>query len=365
MPSVTRVCLIGPIPSEEGGVAKSTLYLMYVYRALGYNTTWLTRRNGKLIRLRECDVVCAQGPFSSILLKSLLLRKRIILTLRGWVLDEVKASIFASYTLRDKLKKFLAYVIITINWLLHKLIFIPLVYDYVTAVSHITAKKNGVKALIVPNPTICKSVNLYRDPSNSTRNNDEVVFITYVSIGGGKIFSVPRLVKILYLLNEKLRSLGFEKHVILYIYGKDVPRNMITSLSRIPYVRFMGYVKDYLDRLKQADLFLAGYTFPELGHAVLEAICAGVPVAKFTEDSELEEVINGYNGILALSDEEMVEKLVEYVLNMDKIKQRLAINAKNTIVKRRDFKRIAAIWKIILKYTLAHSKGKVPLDERL
>jgi glycosyltransferase involved in cell wall biosynthesis len=195
---------------------------------------------------------------------------------------------------------------------------------------------------------ICKSVNLYRDPSNSTRNSDEVVFITYVSIGGGKIFSVPKLIKILYLLNKKLRSLGVEKHVILHIYGKDVPRNMITSLSRIPYIRFMGYVKDYPDRLKQADLFLAGHNFPELGHAVLEAICAGVPVAKFTEDSELEEVIDGFNGILATSDEEMVEKLTKYILNMDEMKRVLAINAKNTIVKNRDPKYIAVMWRTVV-----------------
>jgi glycosyltransferase involved in cell wall biosynthesis len=263
----------------------------------------------------------------------LLLRKRIVLTLHGWVLDEAKAFIFASHTLREKLKKLLIYIIIAINWLLHRLIFIPLVYDYVTAVSHITAKKNGVKALIVPNPMICKSINLY---------------ITYVSIGGGKIFGVPRLVKILYLLNKKLRSLGVEKHVILHIYGKDIPQNMITSLSRIPYIRFMGYVKDYLDRLKRADLFLAGYTFPELGHAVLEAICAGVPVAKFTEDSELEEVIDGFNGILATSNEEMVEKLTKYILNMDEMKRVLAINAKNTIVKNRDPKYIAVMWRTVI-----------------
>jgi glycosyltransferase involved in cell wall biosynthesis len=351
---MAKICLIGPYPSEKGGIVRAMFYLMYIYKMLGHDVAWLHFKDVRLSRLSRCDIIHTQGPLFLALLKLLLLRKRIVLTLHGWVLDEAKAFIFASHTLREKLKKLLIYIIIAINWLLHRLIFIPLVYDYVTAVSHITAKKNGVKALIVPNPMICKSVNLYRDPSNSTRNSDEVVFITYVSIGGGKIFSVPRLVKILYLLNEKLRSLGVEKRVILHIYGKDIPQNMITSLSRIPYVRFMGYVKDYLDRLKRADLFLAGYTFPELGHAVLEAICAGVPVAKFTEDSELEEVINGYNGILALSDEEMVEKLMEYVLNMDKIKQRLAINAKNTIVKRRDFKRIAAIWKIILKYKNIH-----------
>jgi glycosyltransferase involved in cell wall biosynthesis len=345
---MAKICLIGPYPSEKGGIVRAMFYLMYIYKMLGHGVAWLHFKDVRLSRLSRCDIIHTQGPLFLALLKLLLLRKRIVLTLHGWVLDEAKAFIFASHTLREKLKKLLIYIIIAINWLLHRLIFIPLVYDYVTAVSHITAKKNGVKALIVPNPMICKSVNLYRDPSNSTRNSDEVVFITYVSIGGGKIFGVPRLVKILYLLNKKLRSLGVEKHVILHIYGKDIPQNMITSLSRIPYIRFMGYVKDYLDRLKRADLFLAGYTFPELGHAVLEAICAGVPVAKFTEDSELEEVIDGFNGILATSNEEMVEKLTKYILNMDEMKRVLAINAKNTIVKNRDPKYIAVMWRTVI-----------------
>jgi glycosyltransferase involved in cell wall biosynthesis len=345
---MAKICLIGPYPSEKGGIVRAMFYLMYIYKMLGHGVAWLHFKDVRLSRLSRCDIIHTQGPLFLALLKLLLLRKRIVLTLHGWVLDEAKAFIFASHTLREKLKKLLIYIIIAINWLLHRLIFIPLVYDYVTAVSHITAKKNGVKALIVPNPMICKSVNLYRDPSNSTRNSDEVVFITYVSIGGGKIFSVPKLIKILYLLNKKLRSLGVEKHVILHIYGKDVPRNMITSLSRIPYIRFMGYVKDYPDRLKQADLFLAGHTFPELGHAVLEAICAGVPVAKFTEDSELEEVIDGFNGILATSDEEMVEKLTKYILNMDEMKRVLATNAKNTIVKNRDPKYIAVMWRTVI-----------------
>jgi len=140
---------------------------------------------------------------------------------------------------------------------------------------------------------------------------------------------------------------------------------MITSLSMIRYIRFMGYVKDYLDRLKRADLFLAGYTFPELGHAVLEAICAGVPVAKFTEDSELEEVIDGYNGILATSNEEMVEKLTKYILNMDEMKRVLATNAKNTIVKNRDPKYIAVMWRTVINKLISHKDKKIHVGNNL
>jgi glycosyltransferase involved in cell wall biosynthesis len=104
-----------------------------------------------------------------------------------------------------------------------------------------------------------------------------------------------------------------------------------------------------VEELKTADLFLAGYTFPELGYAVLEAMCAGVPVAKFTEKPELEEIIDGFNGILAETDQEMIEKLTNYILNMGEMKKRLSTNARNTIVKRRCSSRTAIAWKIILR----------------
>jgi glycosyltransferase involved in cell wall biosynthesis len=111
----------------------------------------------------------------------------------------------------------------------------------------------------------------------------------------------------------------------------------------------MGYVNDYMEQLKKADLFLAGYTFPELGYAVLEAMCVGVPVAKFTENTELEEIVDGFNGILARSDQEMVEKLTKYILSKDEMKEKLSINAKNTIIRKRDPRYIATIWKIIIR----------------
>jgi len=275
-----RICLIGPSPKEKGGPAKSTLYLAYIYKKmLGYNVVWFGSNNIRLSDLSKCDIIHSQGPLSFIaMIKLILLRKpRKILTLRGWVLDEAKIRVLSSHDAKEKLRNLLIYTCTAVNWIVHKLILIPFVYDCVTAVSHITARKNCVNALVIPNPTICGGFGLPRDHSNRTPN--EVLLVTYVSIGGGKVLSIPRLIKIVKLLNKKLESLSIDKHVILHIYGKDVPPNIIKVISRTRYVKFLGYVNDYLDRLREADLFLVGYTFPELGHAALEAICARVPVA--------------------------------------------------------------------------------------
>jgi len=207
------------------------------------------------------------------------------------------------------------------------------------------------KAIIVPNPFPCSSIDSLR---NHQRSNSisEVLLTTYVSIGGGKVLSIPRLIKIVRLLNKRLEGLGINKRVILHIYGKDLSQSIVEKIRKYPDVRFKGYVDDFVTRLRNYDLFLAGYTFPELGHAVLEAMCVGVPVAKFTDNPELEEIIDGFNGILAIDDKEMVEKLVKYILNINKIKIHLAVNAIKTIIRRRTLKYIGAIWKAIIKVLL-------------
>jgi glycosyltransferase involved in cell wall biosynthesis len=353
--SKLTVCIIGPGLEEKGGIATASRYLALIYKKLGCKVVWLVPRNINFKFLESCQLIHVQGPlrlFDS--LKLIMLKNaRKILTLHGWVLDEARVSVFTSYGVREKLKSLLVYVQITINWIIHRFILIPYVYDYVTAVSYTTAKKNSVRALVIPNPIICKNVNFLESYSKFFPN--EMIFITYVSIGGGKMLAVPRFVRLINLLNKRLEDVGINKHVILHIYGKDVPSSIIASISKIQYVKFMGYVNDYSKRLKEAALFLAGYTFPELGYAVLEAMCMGVPVAKFTENPELEEIIDGFNGILALSDEEMIKKLVKYILDMDKMRRKLAVNAKNTIVKKRDPTYIAVMWKTIMK-ALVHKE---------
>ena len=198
-----RICLIGPSPKEKGGLAKSMLYLAYIYKKiLGYNVVWLDSNNARLSDLSKCDIIHSQGPLRFLAIVKLILsmKPRKILTLHGWVLDEAKILVLSSHTTKERLRNLLIYMCIAIRWIVNKLILIPFIYDYVTAVSHITAKKNGVNALVIPNPTICRGFGFSRDHSNRTPK--EVLLATYVSIGGGKVLSIPRLIKIVKLLNK-------------------------------------------------------------------------------------------------------------------------------------------------------------------
>jgi glycosyltransferase involved in cell wall biosynthesis len=144
--------------------------------------------------------------------------------------------------------------------------------------------------------------------------------VTYVSIGGGKIESVPIAVATVNHINKLLKMNRLQISVMLEIYGKDIPDNILQMISRLPFVKYMGYVSDFKDKIKGADLFLIPYTFPELGFAALEAVCMGVLLAKLTADPTDEEIVDSFNGILATSPYEMAVKIYNYLLKRDKQK---------------------------------------------
>jgi len=92
---------------------------------------------------------------------------------------------------------------------------------------------------------------------------------------------------------------------------------------------------------------------PELGHAVIEAISLGVPIAKYMENVPEEEIKDGMNGILAYNDSEMVLKLYNYVTNIDLYKAKLSRHAQESILLSRSLKKIALIWNVIIKKFLS------------
>jgi glycosyltransferase involved in cell wall biosynthesis len=358
-----RICVVGPPPSERGGVSRSTLMIIYIFRKiLGYNTIFLpiclldiVRDNRVLKLFRSCNVIHLQYP--TILLLLLLFttarRPKIILTLRGWVIKEMLI-----YFRSDKktFRRFFKLVYFMVLWNLYRYLLSRSVIDYITSVSRITARENGIHdAIIVPNPFSCRSLDdPCKDYSMSHKHNFRIV--TYVSIGGGKIESIPTAVTIVNHLNKLLKKNNSEISAVLEIYGKDIPDNIIQTISRLPFVKYMGYVSDFKERIKGADLFLMAYTFPELGFAPLEAVCMGVPLAKLTADPTEEEIIDGFNGVLATSLYEMAVKIYNYLLKKDEQKCYIAKNAISTILRKRDPQVISLYWKYIFGSLLSHER---------
>jgi len=344
-----RICIVGPFGSP-GGVARSAFYLALMYRLAGFDVVPVPYP--KRVSLRSCDIIHTQGRLFLSFLKMLAENRRAvrIVTFHGWVFDETLIKL--RYGESNILKRIVGFVFHILVWLLNKAIFLRF-YHVNTAVSKITARKNGIKAIVIPNPYIERRVVCMGNPYPPD-DADYMKFVTYVSVGGGKVLSVFRLIKIVLILNKLLAPLN--KKVKLYIFGKDLPssiKNLIDKYSE--YITYMGYRADYLCCLQYADLFLAGYTIPELGHAVIEAIAMGVPVAKFTENAEEEEIADGVNGILAHSDDEMVKKLYDYILKMKEVKPRLSLNARTTILHNRNIKRVMLKWTALIHVLLRHS----------
>jgi len=345
-----EICVVGPV-NTQGGVARSIMYLSLIYKILGFKTRVIPFP--KRITTRECKIIHTHGPLFLDFIKIILENPSAlrIITFHGWVLDE--AVTFLRYNEdRGILRRIAVTFLTVVIWLLNKYFFLRL-YLYITAVSQITARKNGVRAIVVPNPFVNNYVRKVSSQciENPYREKDVIKLVTYVSIGGGKFLSIPRLIGVVKVLNKLLKPTG--KKAILYVFGKDMPRQIIDVINEHQdYVKYMGYRPDYLCYLKYADLFIAGYTMPELGHAVIEAISLGVPIAKYTENASEEEIQDGVNGILAYNDAEMIFKLYDYITNVDRYKAKLSRCAQETILLKRSLERIASIWGIIIKRLL-------------
>lgn len=359
-----RICVIGPPPSEKGGVAQATLMYIYIFRKiLGCYTILfqisllnILRNNRVLKLLRSCNVIHLQGPPGLLLLVLFMTARRpkIIMTLHGWVIKEM--LIYYSRSNKKTLRRFFGLIYTVVLWNIYRYLLSRSIIDYITAVSRITARENGIRdAIIVPNPILCRPLD---DPceDHSKRHKHNFRIVTYVSIGGGKIESIPTAVTIVNHINKLLKLNNLQISATLEIYGKDIPDNTIQMISRFPFVKYMGYVSDFKDKIKGADLFLMAYTFPELGFAVLEAVCMGVPLAKLTADPTEEEIVDGFNGILATSPYEMAVKIYNYLLKSDEQKCYIAKNAISTILRKRDPKVISLYWKYILGSLLDHER---------
>jgi glycosyltransferase involved in cell wall biosynthesis len=359
-----RICIVGPPPSEKGGVVRAILMYMYIFRKiLGYPTILLPAtlldglRNNRVLKLfRSCNVIHLQEPLvlPLLVLFTTARRPKIILTIHGWVTKET--LIYFSKSNEKAFRRFLLLIYIMVLWNLYRYLLSKSIIDYITSVSKITARENGIRnAIIIPNAILCKPLD---DPckDHSKRHKHNFRIVTYVSIGGGKIENIPTAITIVNHVNKLLKLNNLQTSAILEIYGKDIPDNIIQTISRLPFVEYMGYVSDFKERIKGADLFLVAYTFPELGFAALEAVCMGVPLAKLTADPTEEEIIDGFNGILATSPYEMAVKIYNYLLKRDEQKCYIAKNAISTILRKRDPQVISLYWKYILGSLLGRER---------
>lgn len=298
---------------------------------LGYQSEVIYSKDLKLDTIKSFDLIHVHGPlgFSNIykLYKS---RKPAILTIHGWIINES----ITNFKKNINLKSILGLIYVIVNWFLHLIIFIPLIYKKkVTAVSKITAKKNYIDATIIPNPLITQDVDKKVLKCNDLMF-DKVTAISYLSIGGSKITTLPRIINIVKKVNEITGN-----KLQLFIFGIDIDLNE-------PNIKIMGYNNQFHCHLKFADIMLLSYDMSELGYALLEAGYLGLPIGKFKGWGE--ELLDNVHGIIAINDEDMINKLVKFIENPTK-KKEWGKNYNEHIINTRNLRIVSSKWEEYFK----------------
>lgn len=283
--------------------------------------------------LKKFDAIHVHGPIGiRNTLKLYRCGKPAVLTLHGWVVDESLTEIRTN----PSIIKFLHVLYSLFRWALLRL-FLPFIYEgRVTAVSKITMEKNGVKGVVIPNAFIPKDVDK-KVANCKDLSFENFTLVTYVSIGGSKVSSIPKLSRIIREVNKRTG-----KNVQLLVFGDPVKIDN-------PHIKMMGYRDDFLCYLKSANMMILGYDMSELGYAVMEAGYLSVPIAKFK--GKFEELKGGFHGIIAETEEEMIQKLVEAVEDPS-LTLKWGENIKNYILETRSPGVIAKKWQKFLESTV-------------
>lgn len=351
-----RYCIVSLPLTTRGGISTAVKNLYVILKSNNCDVKWFDVRKlpNPFVLNKSCDIIHVHYPLtlSNILKIIFAYNPRKIVTFHGWIYDEAKL-ILLGYAKSDilgeasLLKRIVFFAYFMVVWQLYRILLIPLVFDYSIAVSNITAIKNKLsKYIIIPNAyvKIEKRAHKIRERSGS----NVVKMATYLSIGGGKVLSLYRLLEIIFEVNRLLKKEG--KIALVYIYGKDFPNELREKISKIPFVVFRGFVdrKDFISELKNMDLFIIPYDMPELGYAVLDAISLCIPIAKITEDFSKEEIIDGFNGILAQNSSELAEKIAKYVSTYSEMLDQICVDAVNTILRKRTIEFQQKIWRIVV-----------------
>lgn len=249
----------------------------------------------KFSELKKYDVIHVSGVSSIQTLKLLFFRKKVILTVHGWINREHSFKIKNS----GFFKKFV--------WIAHLLIWKLFLNSikYVTCPTINTLKENNLekRAKVIPNAinfADYKKIKSIPREKFGLKKND-LVFFTYSSSGGIKNESVKSAIKLISEINKE------NDNVKLLIFGD------YKNLKEEKGVINLGYRKDFLNIIKSCDMFLCTKGFPDLGYVEMQSAALRIPIIKFYQDYDgktyLNQEINEKNGFL-VKDKEECKKLI-------------------------------------------------------
>jgi len=226
----------------------------------------------------------------------------------------------------------------------------PFFFDAITCPTENTVAENGLRNVTIISNALFVERFCKVDGIDIRRGQDEILFTTYVSMGGLKNVAVGNTVRVVDRLNQILK----DRKVILLIFGKDY-----LGGETSPYARFMGFSDKFIRILKCSDLFITGKTFPDLGYAEMQAGALGIPIAKFTNNPDREEIADGQTGILAESEDEMVKKLLHYVSDLGNFKRELGNNFRMYVENEKSWTKVISHWNHLFKQVCRRKEKEI------
>ncbi len=167
-----------------------------------------------------------------------------------------------------------------------------------------------------------------------------VMFERYKAIGltaekSNKIVCVGRIIKQKNnnMLINAFKNISDEfKNVRLVFYGegnmKEELEKKVNNMGLGEKVQFKGNVKDVIENIKDAKMFVMTSNYEGMPNALLEAMCAGLPVISTKVSGAVDVIENGKNGILVdINDEKALCDAMCSFLNDEVYAKKCAENA--------------------------------------
>ena len=312
---------------KQGGVRTFIDNFTVALEKQGFEVKLIDFQEAPLSYLNSFDILHFSRPYLGIQSWKLLFitHPKKVLTIHGWIKKEFTHYLkngYPSFIERVKIIMALSTWQITVR-----------LFDLITCPSKTTANENGLKSALIVSNAIFPD-NYCKIPRICIKSaSKEIVFSTYSSVGGLKDESVSRVIEVITKLNKLLVT----EKITLLVFGVSTPKTKAN-------IKFMGYHPDFLSYLKGSDLFITAKQFPDLGYVEMEAGALGVPIAKYVTDCALEELIDNITGILAKNDDELLQKLLNFISNIDNTKLTIGLNLRDYIIRKKSWDKVAPIW---------------------
>lgn len=204
---------------------------------------------------------------------------------------------------------------------------------YCNKVDHIIAPGTATKKYLIENKIITPisiiptgiNDSFYANPKNKLKDraNKKLKLITVSRFTKEK--NIPFLINVF----SKLDQSEFEFNIVGFGTEEDNLKNLINSLQITKEsIKFTIKPKkeDLINLYKESDLFLFASQSDTQGIVLAEAMASGCPIVSIEGPGQSDIVLNGINGFLIDTENDMVEKINQIKNNQDLL-NKLSLNA--------------------------------------